>query len=434
MAGMCASVYVAQQGASVCIVEKGPEIGGSAVLSGGYLWTAVSFDLLREFNPEGDPELGRILVDEFEPTVEWAKTIGAWFSDHMSGNLGYGHGYLFDVLDFVQRCRAHRAQRVGHGGDVLQAGRDPARRRACSSAHVSWTATVPRASGPAARSSPPGGSRAMPSSAVGTSASLRPISCCARTPTAWATRSVRLSRSAPGPHRTWRASTGISCRGRTAASIRPTTCDSRSSTRYHCLLVDRSGRRFVDESYGYHWCAQALVGQPENRGLILLDERVYRELVIPPIATGAEAIDRFAEAERDGVHVAVADTWEELAAKVTPWGYDGAQLLATVHQYNAGIASGAVDPTRSRYRYAFDVPPLRAVEVEPAITFAEGGIAIDTEGRVLDPAGEPIPGLYAAGADAAGVFVRGYAGGLANAAVFGLRAAWHAVGELVDTR
>jgi hypothetical protein len=42
---------------------------------------------------------------------------------------------------------------------------------------------------------------------------------------------------------------------------------------------------------------------------------------------------------------------------------------------------------------------------------------------VLDEAGAPIPGLLAAGADTGGVFVRAYAGGLANALVFGLQAA-----------
>jgi hypothetical protein len=42
---------------------------------------------------------------------------------------------------------------------------------------------------------------------------------------------------------------------------------------------------------------------------------------------------------------------------------------------------------------------------------------------VLDEGGSPIPGLLAAGADAGGLYVRAYAGGLAAALVFGLRAA-----------
>ena len=42
---------------------------------------------------------------------------------------------------------------------------------------------------------------------------------------------------------------------------------------------------------------------------------------------------------------------------------------------------------------------------------------------MLDASGNVIPGLLAAGADAGGVFNRAYAGGLACALVFGLRAA-----------
>jgi hypothetical protein len=47
---------------------------------------------------------------------------------------------------------------------------------------------------------------------------------------------------------------------------------------------------------------------------------------------------------------------------------------------------------------------------------------------VLDETGSAIPGLLAAGADAAGVYDKAYAGGIAAALVFGLRAARTAVG------
>ena len=63
------------------------------------------------------------------------------------------------------------------------------------------------------------------------------------------------------------------------------------------------------------------------------------------------------------------------------------------------------------------------VETVPAITFTFGGVLIDDRARALDERGAPIPGLLAAGADAGGLYVRAYAGGLAAATVFGLRAA-----------
>ena len=50
-------------------------------------------------------------------------------------------------------------------------------------------------------------------------------------------------------------------------------------------------------------------------------------------------------------------------------------------------------------------------------------LTIDTGARVLRADGTPVPALFAAGSDAGGAFGRGYAGGLALAATFGITAA-----------
>ena len=52
-----------------------------------------------------------------------------------------------------------------------------------------------------------------------------------------------------------------------------------------------------------------------------------------------------------------------------------------------------------------------------------GGIRVDERARVLDDAGTPLSGLWAAGVDAGGVAAGGYASGLAQALVLGLAAA-----------
>jgi succinate dehydrogenase/fumarate reductase flavoprotein subunit len=67
--------------------------------------------------------------------------------------------------------------------------------------------------------------------------------------------------------------------------------------------------------------------------------------------------------------------------------------------------------------------------VRPAITFTQGGLRIDTSARVLDESGKPIDGLFAAGADAGGMYNGGYAGGLSMSAVLGLRAAEAIAGD-----
>ena len=73
-------------------------------------------------------------------------------------------------------------------------------------------------------------------------------------------------------------------------------------------------------------------------------------------------------------------------------------------------------------------PPFDAYAVTCGITFTFGGVRIDTEARVIDVDGAPIPGLYACGEMAAGLFYFNYPGGsgLTAGAVFGHIAGHHA--------
>ena len=66
---------------------------------------------------------------------------------------------------------------------------------------------------------------------------------------------------------------------------------------------------------------------------------------------------------------------------------------------------------------------VAAVRVAAAITHTIGGLRIDERARVLDAEGQPLDGLYAAGADAGGISTGGYASGLASALVLGRAAA-----------
>ena len=68
------------------------------------------------------------------------------------------------------------------------------------------------------------------------------------------------------------------------------------------------------------------------------------------------------------------------------------------------------------------------MRVYAGVTHTIGGIRIDDRARVLDADGSPIPDLYAAGADAGGIFTGGYGSGLAAALVFGRIAAETALG------
>jgi fumarate reductase flavoprotein subunit len=73
----------------------------------------------------------------------------------------------------------------------------------------------------------------------------------------------------------------------------------------------------------------------------------------------------------------------------------------------------------------FDPPEAaaEAVRVVASITHTIGGLRIDERARVLDAAGAPLDGVWAAGVDAGGIATGGYASGLAQALVLGLAAA-----------
>jgi succinate dehydrogenase/fumarate reductase flavoprotein subunit len=73
-------------------------------------------------------------------------------------------------------------------------------------------------------------------------------------------------------------------------------------------------------------------------------------------------------------------------------------------------------------------PPFTAIRVRVAVTHTIGGLRVDDQARVLGAHGNAIPGLYAAGADAGGIFTGGYGSGLAAALVYGRIAAETALG------
>jgi predicted oxidoreductase len=67
------------------------------------------------------------------------------------------------------------------------------------------------------------------------------------------------------------------------------------------------------------------------------------------------------------------------------------------------------------------------VRVAAAITHTIGGLRVDERARVRGVDGQPLDGLYAAGADVGGISTGGYASGLASALVLGRAAAEDAV-------
>ena len=421
MAGLTAGARAASNGARVLVVEVADHLGGS-VLFAGYAWTAPSREVVDEVLAEGDPELRHALVDRFPDGVEWIRSLGVHVGDAQP-ILGFGRGHAFDTNQYVDLCR----RRVLEQGEVWSSTKTLELLR--SDGHVTG-ARLQRPDGTvhtvhaAATVLATGGFQADPelrAAHVHPNAATIPL----RSNPASRGDGLRLAReagAATGPE-------GAGFYGHLVPSGVP-FADSGDfvglSLYYseHALLFNLANERFLDETLGDHLSTMALLEQPEARGLLVADSRVHRDWIVQAYVAGAESSDKFAVASRRGGRCGVAESLDELALLPEEWGYDGAAIARAVATFNDSLSTGR-DPVPGRKldRLPLDEPPYYVIETVPAITFPFYGIRIDADARVLDESGTPIPGLLAAGSDTGGLYVRGYAGGIASALVFGLTAA-----------
>jgi tricarballylate dehydrogenase len=192
------------------------------------------------------------------------------------------------------------------------------------------------------------------------------------------------------------------------------------------MVVNRDGARFIDEgadfrNYTYSRYGKEVLKQPGGIAFQLYDATTRPTL-------------RPDQYDMPGISVETADSIEELAVAI---GVEPAALRRTVEEFNGSITSEAafdptikdgraahVTPPKSNWAVALETAPFYAYPVTCGITFTYGGVKSDTDGRVLDEAGDPIDGLYVTGEMLGGIYWGGYPGGagLALGAVFGRRA------------
>lgn len=193
------------------------------------------------------------------------------------------------------------------------------------------------------------------------------------------------------------------------------------------IVVGGDGRRFADEGLGGVSMANSIAKLDDPlSAFLIMDSRIWdtrgRDFLLPPNPTIQER----------GAEIFSAGSVEGLAEAI---GLPGDSLSRTVSAYNDAVSRGTTSdlrPPRTDAAATLAASPLRvdtapflAVRLAAGITYTMGGIAIDAESRVLHESGDAVPGLYAAGSTTGG-FEGGpgsvYLGGLAKAAIFGLRA------------
>jgi succinate dehydrogenase/fumarate reductase flavoprotein subunit len=402
MAGMAAAARAAELGLEVVVAEKGDDVGGSAVLSAGIVWTAPDVDTARRVAPEGDPALQRALVDGFDAAIERARGAGVAVSERWTGQMGFGLAHHVDVSSLLAHHRAlvGRAVRTRTAISELVVDADGAVRGALLEGPDGPTEVTAGAVLLATGGFQ--GDAELVGQLIGWGAQRLPV----RSNPGSVGDGLRMGRAA-----------GASLSGsldRFYGHLIPDRLDRFGAADYlpltqyhsvHSILVNIHGRRFTDESRGDETSNQAVMREPEGRAVLICDEHVRREHAVGPPYPHGQVVDRFAEARRAGGRLARADTAADLVARVAGWGVDAAELARTLESA----------PLREA--------PLHALAVAPCITFTFGGLRVDADGRVLGPDGRWIRNLYAAGADAGGLQGPGYVGGLALGLVFGSRVA-----------
>jgi 3-oxo-5alpha-steroid 4-dehydrogenase len=180
------------------------------------------------------------------------------------------------------------------------------------------------------------------------------------------------------------------------------------------VLVNRAGQRFVNED--------AYMGRLGELALLQQGGEVF--LVVDDAS--------FARPQHFEVEIAaVGESFAELEAEL---GLPEPALQNTLELYNRYAARGQ-DPLfhkRPAQLAPLVHPPFAAldlgVERFTYAVFTLGGLHIDARGAVLAPAGEPVPGLFAAGRTTSGIANQGYIIGLSlgDGSFFGRRAGRHA--------
>ncbi len=184
------------------------------------------------------------------------------------------------------------------------------------------------------------------------------------------------------------------------------------------ILVDRSGRRYVNEALYGAAIGEAMVEHNDGRGLLILDQTLL-DTAKSQVGRGKTQWFQTAPALLNlWFNTRRAGSIEALAriCKV-----DLTTLRETLAAYNGATTRGADDAFHKDNRavlrppyYVMDVGIRSKLWPLPSLTL--GGLVVDeTSGAVQDDHGQTIPGLYAAGRAAVGVCSRQYVSGLSIA-------------------
>jgi 3-oxo-5alpha-steroid 4-dehydrogenase len=182
------------------------------------------------------------------------------------------------------------------------------------------------------------------------------------------------------------------------------------------IFVNKHGRRFINEDCYHARTMDAAVRQPDGIAFLICDETSFGR-------------------PRLGMQKLI-DAWETIEEMERDLGLPEKSLQETIARYNEFAKTGEdLEFHKSAEWLApIETAPFAALDCSVGkslyIGFTLGGLDVSIDAEVLDGAGQPIPGLYAAGACASNIAQdgKGYSSGtcIGEATFFGRRGGRHA--------
>lgn len=443
LAGHCAMLAAAEAGASVLLIEKCDHVGGSTVLSGGFMAFADTPKqrelgvrdtpdmLLADLRTVGGPytrdDLLTTYVAEQKDLYQWLASKGVVFHEvelSAGQSAARSHatdpGLTIETMNAAARVLPNVRMRSGttavcliragesgpvEGVTVEESGRlDDIR---CRGGVVIATGGFSR-SEELLRTFVPQQSRALRVGGEGN--------------------------TGDGLRMAWRLGADFRDMGEVKGTFGAHATDCNNGQEIMLLfyrgaiIVNRSGRRFVDESVSYKLIGDACLMQDEPVSWQVLDKKIF-----DAAAGTARLFDPVPSLNR-GLLVQ-ADSLRSLAERC---GIEADAFERTVGLYNADCGRGS-DSEFGRDGLChhvgalipIDAPPFYAYPSTTAVLATYCGLAVDPMTRVIDVYEEPIAGLYAAGEVIGGFHGHAYMTGtsLGKAALFGRIAGRQAAGR-----
>lgn len=215
-----------------------------------------------------------------------------------------------------------------------------------------------------------------------------------------------------------------------------------------CIMVNQSGKRYLNEAASYHIVGQQMARQQREHGdaspTWFVFDHTYRHNY--PVGPLYPLVPDWAQ---NGMVKTILKKGRTIGELATEMGVDPATFEATIGRFNDFAAKGQ-DPDFHRGEAAYDKmygdprvapnPCLRPIEkgpfyampIYPGDIGTNGGLRTDPLARVIGASGKPIEGLYAIGNSAASAMGESYPGAgvtIGPALTFGYIAANHMTGS-----